>query len=209
MSPKLPRSAPRDLASRSPDVVQLDDVLWRIVDTAGQFAVTFSAMRDYGTLPSARFDPHPPPASDRSGELVSYVATTLLTALAERFAAGREIRRRLPQRPVAYAWRPARPLALLDVSGSGAVRLGASHALNTGPKSVTRTWARALRAAFPDADGLYYASSMTGQPCAALWAPAADSFPGRPEFAEPLDYESPGWQRVLRVAAATLGYDYA
>lgn len=75
--------------------------------------------------------------------------------------------------------------------------------------AVTRTWARALRATWPDADGLRYTSSLTGRPCAALWAPARDSFPGAPAFALLISHPAPLWQDQLRNAAAELGYTFA
>jgi hypothetical protein len=180
-----------------------------VANSAGRFATTFGAMRSYGPLPSARFDPHPEPAGESRTERVLYASETLLTALAERFQHNREIRRSDPSRPIVYGWLPVRELALLDLSGAGAVALGASHAISGYRKDVTRRWARALRATWPDADGLLYASAMTGQPCVALWAPTADSFPAAPAFARGIDVPSERWQHTLRAAAAELGYAYA
>ncbi len=137
-----------------------------------------------------------------------YASETLLTALAERFQHNREIRRSDPLRPTVYGWLPARALRLVDLSEVGAVALGASHAISGYRKDVTRRWARAIRTAWPDADGLLYASSMTGQSCVALWAPARDSFPTAPTFARGIDLPAARWQQVLRDAAAELGYTY-
>jgi hypothetical protein len=134
---------------------------------------------------------------------------TLLTALAERFQHNREIRRDDPAGPLAYGWQPTRPLSLIDLTGIGAITIGAAHALSGYRKDVCRRWARALRAAWPDADGLLYASTMTEQPCTALWAPARDSFPSSPRFAMALDTASSRWQATLRDAAAALHYTYA
>ena len=128
----------------------------------------FGTMRSYGPLSSARFDPHPEPAGDTSGELALYAAADLLTAIAERYQRRRLLHLADPSDPIAYSWRPARALNLVDVTGVGAVRLGASHGINSGPKAVCRRWARAVRAAWPSADGLRYSSSMTGHDCVVL-----------------------------------------
>jgi len=84
------------------------------------------------------------------------------------------------------------------------VRLGASHVINTGRRDVCRAWARALRAAWPDADGLRHTSSMTGHPGVTLWTPAANSFPARPDFSELLAH--PGLATWLAAACRTVGY---
>jgi hypothetical protein len=210
-SAKVPHTPPADLAERTPTWARWprSRALWHIANSAGPYAVPFAAMRSYGPLPSARFDPHPEPAAESSTERVLYASETLLTALAERFQHNREIRRADPTRPVVYGWFASRVLRLLDLSSAGAVALGASHAISGYRKDVTRRWARALRAAWPDADGLMYASAMTGQSCVALWAPARDSFPSAPAFARGIDLPAAQWQKTLRDAAAELGYTYA
>jgi hypothetical protein len=205
---KVPHIPPPDLADRTPTWTRYShsDVLWNIASAAGAHAVGFGQLRSYGPLPSARFDPHPEPAGNRSGELVLYAAATLLTALAERFQHNRAIRRDDPTSPIAYAWRPIRTLTLIDLRGPGAVALGAAQAIGSYRKDITRRWARALRTAWPTADGILYSSAMTGQDCLALWAPAADSFPAAPDFARAVDTPAANWQHTLRAAAAQLGY---
>lgn len=208
---KLPRQPPGDLAQRQPQITawRSTDVLWHIASTAGPFATRFGQMRSYGPLPSARFDPHPEPARDHAREAVLYASATLLTALAERFQHGREIRTDDPAAPVAYAWTPTRSSRLIDLTGPGATRLGASHAIGSGPKPATRAWARAIRVTWPDVDGLLYSSSMTGESCLALWAPAQDAFPTAPSFARLLgDSSMAAWRELLRSAAVQLGYDF-
>ena len=208
---KVPHRPPPDLARRTPVWSRWPArrPLWQFVNSAGGHAAAFGHLRGYGPLPSARFDPHPEPASDGSGELVAYAARTLLTAVAERFQHNREVRRDDAERPVAYAWRPTRGLRLIDLTGPGAVALGASHALSSYRKDVTRNWARAVRGAWPRADGLLYSSAMTGEDCVALWAPAADSYPGAPTFARALGDPAESWQSTLRNACAQLAFSYA
>ncbi|MDQ2846904.1 MAG: RES domain-containing protein [Actinomycetota bacterium] len=132
----------------------------------------------------------------------------MTTALAERFQAAREIRCAQSDRPIAYSWFPTRPLRLIDLTGQAALRIGASTKINSGPKRITRNWARAIRDAWPDADGLFYTSSMTGQPCVAIWAPAADSFPPRPQFARLLADPAQQWVEALQSVAVEIHYDF-
>lgn len=211
VSLKLPRQPPADISARTPDWVDWpigSPPLWQVVNTAGPYAVRFGRMRSFGPLASARFDPHPPPAGDHPTERVLYAASDLATALAERFRHSREIRGSAPDAPGVYAWTPNRPLRLVDLRDTGALRLGASHTLSTGPRSITRTWAQAIRAAWPDADGLAYTSSMSGRSCLTLWAPAADSFPAAPDFAKLLSDPAAGWQFRVQSAAVEIGYTH-
>ena len=208
IGPKLPRP-PADISSRTPDWLVRpmgSPPLWQVVSTAGPYAVRFGLMRRFGPLASARFDPHPPPPGEHPTERALYAATDLATALAERFQHNREIRGTAPDAPGVYAWTPTRPLRLADLRDTGALRLGASHTINTGPRTITRMWARAIRGAWPDADGVAYASSMSGRTCLALWAPAADSFPAAPDFAKLLNDRAPGWQLRVQSAAVEIGY---
>jgi hypothetical protein len=209
VSPKLPRTPPADLARRRPlwKDWEPNQPLWHVANSKGAYAARFAVMRSYGPLPSARFDPHPPPPGLHPTERVLYAASNLVAALAERFQKGREIRRHQPVEPVVYAWTPTRPLRLLDLTGRAATRLGASHTISAGPKDVTRSWARALRATWPTADGLFYSSAMTGEPCFALWAPAQNSFPAAPAFSALLSHPATSWNNLLRAAAAQIGYD--
>jgi hypothetical protein len=207
---KLPHQPPNDLHSRNPDwhIWPVTHPLWHIANTSGPYATRFAAMRGFGPLESARFDPHPLPVGPYSIERVLYAAGDLVTALAERFQNGREIRCRQPFDPVVYAWMPTRPLQLLDVTGLSALRIGASQLLSTGPRRHTRIWARALRAAWPHADGLLYQSSMAGRPCVALWAPAFDGLPAAPEFSKLLADPAAVWVGLLRDAAVQVHYEF-
>lgn len=210
MKPKLPASPPDDLRNREPDLADwpIGDPLWHIANTAGSYPTRFGQLRSFGPLPTGRFDPHPEPAAEHPGERILYAAGSLTTDLAERFQAGREIWGTQPDRPIAYSWFPTRPLRLIDLTGEGALRVGASHTLNSGPKRVTRSWARAIRNAWPDIDGLLYTSSMTGRLCVAIWAPAADSFPRHPQFARLLADPAQQWVEVLQNVAAEIHYDF-
>ncbi|MGZ4619168.1 MAG: RES domain-containing protein [Frankiaceae bacterium] len=132
-----------------------------------------------------------------------YSALDLPTALAERFQTSRTVDRRRAG-PVMVGWPVSRQLRLLDLAAQWPLRLGASHVINTGRRDVCRAWARALFLSWPDADGLWHTSSMTGRPCVTLWGRAADSFPARPDFAELLAH--PGLAPWLADACLTIGY---
>ena len=81
-----------------------------------------------------------------------------------------------------------------------------STAINSGPRARARRWSQALYAAFPEADGLWYASSMHGgAPALALYKRAEDALPPTPFFHRALG--DPLLRVVLENAAAELGYD--
>ena len=200
---KLPRTPELPLVRRPGDLHRIPRiaVLWRVHATAGPHVTPWNRLRYFGPTTS-RFDPQPPPAgwSERG---VTYAATEVVTCLAEVFAASRvvDVGRRAPY---VTGWRPTRTLTLLDLTGTWPVRNGASHGLATGPKSVCRAWARAVDTEWPDLDGLWSVSSMTGQPMVTLFTAAADAFPRRPAFSRPL--ASPALQGALAAAAAEIGY---
>ena len=112
---------------------------------------------------------------------MTYAATDVVTCLAEVFAASRvvDVGRRAPY---LTGWRPTRVLTLLDLTETWPIRNGASHLLTSGPKSVCRAWARAVDTEWPDLDGLWSVSTMTGRPMVTLFTAAADAFPRRPAF---------------------------
>lgn len=141
MKPKLPASPPEDLRTRAPDLVDWPDgePLWHVANTAGSYPTRFGQLRSFGPLPTGQFDPHPQPAAEHPVERILYAANSLTTALAERFQAAREIRCTQPDRQIAYSWFPTRPLRLIDLTGEGALRIGASHKINSGPKRTTRS----------------------------------------------------------------------
>lgn len=203
---KLPPPPPPEaLAELGPDMVALapHTVLWRIAPTAGEHVLAWNVMRGYGPT-TARFDPHPPPPGEGSGERVLYLALAVQTCVAEVFQDTRVVNRRR-RAPYLTGFRPRRTLGLLDLAGTWPTRAGASQALNSGPTELSRAWARAIRAAFPALDGLWYPSSMNGnEPSVALFAPAADALPDEPLISVPLAH--PGLAEALAAAAQAVGY---
>ena len=125
-----------------------------------------------------------------------YAAADLATAHAEVFQRTRVVDT-VSFLPQVTAWRPTRPLRLLNVTKTWALRNGAA-ALGAAPHSTCRAWARAIRATWPDLDGLAAASTMTGGRTIVLWNPAANSFPNAPEFSRALSHP------ILKVAASRI-----
>jgi hypothetical protein len=200
---KLPRSPELPLVRRPGDLhrVPRSVALWRIHGTAGPHVTPWNRLRYYGPTTS-RFDPQPsPPGWSERG--VTYAATDVATCLAEVFAAARvvDVERRVPY---LTGWPPTRVLTLLDLTGTWPIRNGASHLLTTGSKATCRSWARAIDTEWPDLDGLWSVSTMTGRPTVTLFTAAADAFPARPSFSRPLS--SPALRRALETAAAEVGY---
>jgi hypothetical protein len=186
----------RDLEDTAP-------LLWRVHRTAGGHVVGWNELRRYGPLPTMRFDPHPLPLGTH-GEGVLYAATDLATALAEVFQ-GTRIIDLSSNRPRLTAWTPTRPLRLLNSTDKWALRNGGASALASAPRGTGRAWARAIHAAWPDLDGLWTISTMTGQPNVVLWNPAIDSFPAAPAFSRPL--ADPLVRGIVRrIAAEDLHY---
>ena len=120
------------------------------------------------------------------GALDSAFAACLL----EVFQQFRIVRRRAGA-PAVAVFETARPLRLLDVSDSDWVAVaGGNAAIASGERARAREWARAIRSAYPELDGVLSASSVVPSArVAALWSPAADALPRHPVALLPLDGE--------------------
>lgn len=75
------------------------------------------------------------------------------------------------------------------------LRNGASHSLASEPRATCRTWARAIAETWPDLDGLWSPSTLTGR---INVTPAADTFPASPDFSEYLD-AAPMWALLREI----------
>ncbi len=147
---------------------------------------------------------NPPPPATHNDFAVMYAAADLDTALAEVFQLGRIIEPSAPNGPYLTVWKPNRTMRLLDLRGSWPSRQGASHVINTGPHPVCRRWAHAIAVHSQAVDGVLYPWTWTGADAAALFLPAADSFPTNPELSLPLS--DPGLVGALQGAAERIGY---
>jgi hypothetical protein len=204
---KLPLPpAPSDLAaSAQPDVVAITrvSVLWRLYETAGPHARQWNDFRHFGPVATGRFDHHLPPPADQP-RAVLYAGLSVQTCVAEVFQDTRVIDR--GRRGMWLAgFRLAREVRLLDLSGAWPTRAGASQAINSGPREQARAWARAIHAAYPRIEGLWYLSSMDGgRPAVALNERAERALAPHPEVHVPLTH--PGLALPLARMGRTLGY---
>lgn len=200
---KVPATPPADLSREPRDVLSVRPVLWRIHRTRGSHVLPWNGFRTFGPLPSGRFDPHAPPPADQPGNGILYAALSLTTAVAEVFQTTRRVDTDSGA-PCLTSWTPSRQLRLLDLTGDWALRNGAAHALAAAPRPTCRTWSRAVRTAWPDLDGLWSHSTMTGEPVVALYEPARSAVPDSPLFSRPLDH--PVVWSIVAACAAEIRY---
>ncbi|WP_436496728.1 RES family NAD+ phosphorylase [Actinokineospora sp. HUAS TT18] len=183
--------------------------LVRVFAAAGAHRQRWNSFRYTGPLPHARFDPHPvdrhggPTSAPGHGAL--YFGLTVRTSVAEVFQQTSVVDR-TTRRPHLVVFRPKRTLRLLDLCGLWPTRAGASQEISSGNKSVTQAWARAIRGAHPELDGVWYRSSMdSGEPAICLWdPPARGALPTTPDLLLPLDY--PGLDLPLARICEELNY---
>lgn len=106
-----------------------------------------------------------------------YLAADLSTALAEAYPG---LWPEVPVCPHARAgWvRPHRPMDLRDLTGNGAMAIGAVGTLQWGgePRRRTQRWARRIYEQYTHLDGIRYHAAHQGGESIALWerAPALD-----------------------------------
>lgn len=188
--PKLPEP-PRSLAIPAEiTVLPAGRTIWRIYFAGGAHSTTW---QDYHDLPRRV-----------QARGILYAAVEPTTCLAEVFQSTRVIDRSAGS-PWLVAFRSARPLRLLDLTGVWPTRVGASMAINSGPRPRARRWSRVIYDAYPDVDGLWYASSMhANRASLALYERARRAIPGAPSFHRAL--ADPALLRRLNTAASILGY---
>ena len=186
-------------------VITVDEVWWRVHKTEGNHVLAWNALRTFGPL--LRFDPHRFPLDEDPDRGVWYGASIPDAALAEAFQVDRTIDRG-HHRPYLTGLSFTRPLTVLDVAadshGAWATRAGGTFAISTGPHTVTQGWARTIVDVHPELDGLRYNSRFAGAPCLALFMPAVDAMPDRPQLSLPLTH--PDLARRVAGAAKRLGY---
>lgn len=142
------------------------------------------APRTFGPL--ARFDPHvrdrhQRPREDPNGRGVLYLARDLETALAEAYPDQWPEVRVCPNARATWL-APSAPTRLLDLTGNGAMRIGAVGTVAWGhePRRRTQRWGRRIYEQFPTLDGIVYNGAHQGGESIALWdrAPALERQPG-------------------------------
>lgn len=182
--------------------------LWRLYFRGGRHPTRWSEFRHVGPL-DGRFDHHLP---DEKGNptlqerSVLYTARHPWTCLAEAYQATRIINRDHKQ-PWLVAFEIVKPVHLLNLTGRFPTRSGASMGLMTGPRSVSRRWARGYYEAYDAVRGFLYPSSMhANEPAVVLndRAEGAKVLPAVPVFHRAL--ADLALLTVLRNAARALGY---
>jgi hypothetical protein len=125
--------------------------------------MAWNAFRYFGPV-NARWDHHMRNSDGESEDQdrgIYYTATDAKTCLAETFQSTRRIDRAF-QSPWLVVLETVSPLLVLDLTGDFATRMGASMAIHSGSRERAQGWARDLYEAFPDIQGIQYASSMNG-----------------------------------------------
>jgi hypothetical protein len=179
-----------------------DTLLWRVYFRGGAHPTTWNAFRAYGPT-GARFDHHTRPPREQA-RAIYYAALSGRTCLAEVFQQTRVIDA-TADAPALAAFRLHRSVRLIDLRGLWPTRAGASLALSTGSHPRARAWSRAIWSAYPEADGLWYASAMDGgAPAIALYERSMDAVPAVPALSAALS--EPGLRLMLARAAAELNY---
>jgi hypothetical protein len=184
-------------------------LLVRIFTVAGRHPQQWNTFRRTGPLPHARFDPQAPgprgrPTDDPHNGVL-YFGLSVRTSIAEVFQ-DTSVVDRSTRRPFLVVFRPTRTLRLLDLVGLWPTRAGASQEISSGARDRTQEWARAIRIAYPDLDGVWYRSSMdSGNPAICLWdPPAGDALPANPDALIQLDH--PGLDLPLSRICQELNY---
>lgn len=127
-----------------------------------------------------------------------------MTCIAEVFRATRTVDR-TANAPWLVGFDIVRDVKLLTLLGTWPTKAGASMAIHSGPRPRARSWSRAIHSAYPDVEGLLYASSMHANgPSVALYERAQTVMPTAPVFHRAL--ADPALLSRLAAAATRLGY---
>ena len=140
--------------------------------------------RTFGPL--ARFDPHvrdshQRPRTDPQGRSVLYLAANLATALAENYPGQWPEVSICPHTRAGWV-RPPTPITLLDLTGEGALAIGAPGTLQWGdePRRRTQRWGRRIYEQYHSLEGIRYQAAHQSGESVVLWerAPALHRLPG-------------------------------
>ena len=178
--------------------------LWRIYPQEGRHPVQWDEFRYFGPT-DGRFDHHTRPKRLQARGILYATCDekSICTALAEVFQDAQHIDRN-HRRPYLASFDLIQPLELLDTGSEWPVRAGGNMAINSGARGQARAWSRAIYREYPAIAGIWYASSLTNQPCVALYERAAHALPPRPSFNQPLS--TPSLLANLSQFAAELNY---
>ncbi len=204
---KLPRSpGVRRMREEGAEesVLPSGTLLFRLYFRSGDRHGSWDGFRGFGPLASARFDHHPPPQGDHPNLGILYAAAEIKTCVAEAFQNTRNINLRRRE-PWLVGFELAQEVRLPTLLGNWPTRMGASTEISSGRRDVAREWSRDIHAAYPELDGILYASSMNAsREALALYKRGASAIPTRPALHEPLTH--PGLRADLERFKDDLGY---
>jgi hypothetical protein len=207
--PKFPNPpSPETLAEIDPAIRRLTagTRVWRVYFRGGHYPARWNQMRTFGPT-TARFDHHLPDSEVEPRDqtrAIQYLALDGITPLAEVFQDTRVIDR-AARSPWLVAYELATDLDLLDLTGTYPTRAGASMLINCGSRPRARAWSRAVYEAYPQIQGLHYASCMhENRPSLALYERAEAAIPAQPSFQRALSDQA--LRLMLRNAAVKLNY---
>jgi hypothetical protein len=202
LPPPPPVAALRGVAPEI-HVLPAGAVLWRIYFRGGAHPSRWDGFRAFGPT-NARFDHHATPARRHRTRAILYASDSGPTSVAEVFQQTRVVDR-FADSPALAALKVTKDLQLLDLTGAWPTRAGASMAINSGSRAKARAWSRAIYAAYPNVEGLRYASSMNAnQPAFALYERAKSAMPAAAALDLPLS--APALSAPLAAAAIRFGY---
>ena len=180
----------------------MGETLWRLYFRGGRHPTFWNTFRAFGPA-GARFDHHLPPPRAQVRRIL-YSALEGPTCIAEVFQDTRVIDR-LARDPWLVGFSLQIPVVLLDLTGSWPTRAGASMVIGSGPRPRAQRWSKAIYEAYPDGQGVYYASSMyRNSPSMALYERAEPALPPNPVFHRPLS--DPALLPVLKRVARDINY---
>lgn len=189
---------------RSGEVIELQAglVIWRVYFTGGPWPAAWNQFRHWGPG-SARFDHHLEPARVQERG-IQYGADNPRTALAEVYQRTRIINLHRHQ-PALAGFELNRAVRVLDLTSLWPTRAGASGELATGAHRRARQWSRAIYEAYPDVEGLMYATKMHGRAVSwAFYERCEDALGAHPRFNRLL--ADPSALAITASAAADLDY---
>lgn len=178
--------------------------LWRVYFQGGSYPGAWNRFRAFGPTGS-RFDHHTTPRRVQ-GRQILYATNgknAIATCLAEVFQETRHVDTARDE-PWLCCFELAKQVPLLDTSSSWPLRAGGNMAINAGAKSRARRWSRAIYREYGNIQGIWYPSSLTGDPCVALYERALPAMPAVVTLNLPLSH--PDLLGDLTVAAARLNF---
>lgn len=209
MAESLPDPPPIELLQGlDPEIhtLPLGARLWRLHFLGGDHPNAWNDFRFYGPT-NSRFDHHLEPKGEHEDRGILYAADEGRTCLAECFQRTMTIDKQRDA-PHLAVFDLGADVKLLDVMGGWITRAGGNMAIGSGSRKQARAWSRAFYEAYPEIQGIRYASSMdANRPAVALYERAISALPPAPEDDLPLS--DSGLAAILADTCHALGYEIA